>query len=67
MWGRRGVDNGLVVSKDVALFSNRNAKITKSHSEVDDLIIVVLTAMNSEPKVAVSTVACFFKYQSIGV
>jgi hypothetical protein len=38
MWGQRGVDNGLVVSEDVALFSNRNAEITKSHSEVDDLI-----------------------------
>jgi hypothetical protein len=38
MWGRRGIDNGLVVSKDVALFLNRNAKITKSRLEVDDLI-----------------------------
>ena len=38
MWGQRGVDNGLVVCKDVALFSNRNAEITKSRSEVDDLI-----------------------------
>jgi hypothetical protein len=38
MWGRRGIDNGLVVSEDVALFSNRNAEITKGGSEVDDLI-----------------------------
>jgi hypothetical protein len=42
-----GVDKasimGFVVSKDVALFSNRNAEITKSRSEVDDLI-------NSSPR-----------------
>jgi hypothetical protein len=39
MWGQRGVDIGLVVSKDIALFSNRNAEITtQSHSEVDNLI-----------------------------
>jgi hypothetical protein len=43
MWGRRGIDNGLVVSENVALFSNRNAEITKSHSEVNDLI-------NSSPR-----------------
>jgi hypothetical protein len=38
MWGWRGIDNGLVVSEAVALFLNRNAEITKSCSEVDDLI-----------------------------
>jgi hypothetical protein len=38
MWGQQGINNSLVVSKDVALFSNRNAEITKSRSEVDDLI-----------------------------
>ena len=60
-------DNGLVVTEHVCLGHDRNTEIAEHVSEINDCSVAVHAATNSEPYVAVSTEACIFKYQSIGV
>ena len=67
MWDGGAINHRLIVTKDVTLLTNWYTKVAKGSTKVNDLVNARRAAMNSDPYVAVSTVACFLEYQSMGV
>ena len=61
------MNDGLVVSEEYRLALYRDTKIECVILLVPSCSIAVLAALLSAPKVAVSTVCCFFENQSNGV